>query len=481
MISNRLKSLKSMNDKDAVNLMFLLRSGNHCFYYQNLSFSILYFNFLSFYFFIGLLRNLGGICSDNLLTSCRTGTKHLIEEYVFEVVKKIYFLASVNDEELTNSIKIEYFNDLLKIVGRSALILHGGASFGPCHIGVARALYRAGMLPKIICGSFVGAIVAAILCTKDKDELEDLFDNENIEISAFNKREKMGGSSLQRKLSRLFKYGRIFDISILGEFVRNNMGDITFAEAFQKTGYILNITVYSKRKNEVPVLLNHLTSPEVVIWSAACASCSVPGLYEPINLLAKDSNGKIFPWTPSGIRLEAAEIISPNIHIQRLTELFNVNNFIVSQVPSYWSWRAGKTDVYKKSWYGELFRIIGREIRHRLWQIKEIGLLPQSLIRIEEFFETSWTGDILFKPIIFFSDIQYIFSNPTPQFIHYCIEKGEYSVWRRMTNLEIRCAIEFATEDALVKLNQQKHDQSNSDPLFIKDSLPLLKRAKSIQ
>lgn len=37
---------------------------------------------------------------------------------------------------------------------------------GMVHIGVIKALYEADRLPRIVCGSSAGAIVAAILCTR---------------------------------------------------------------------------------------------------------------------------------------------------------------------------------------------------------------------------------------------------------------------------------------------------------------------------
>jgi TAG lipase/lysophosphatidylethanolamine acyltransferase len=72
-------------------------------------------------------------------------------------------------------------------------------------------------------------------------------------------------------------------------------------EAFERTKRVLNITVSSTRKNETPRLLNYLTAPNVLIWSAACCSAAVIGLYETVDLLAKDSNGDIVHWSPSSI------------------------------------------------------------------------------------------------------------------------------------------------------------------------------------
>lgn len=79
------------------------------------------------------------------------------------------------------------------------------------------------------------------------------------------------------------------------------MGTTLKKEAFQKTGRILNIIVTASRKQEVPSVLNYLTAPNMLIWSAAVASCSSMGLYDQVTLLAKDENGDIVPFSPSGI------------------------------------------------------------------------------------------------------------------------------------------------------------------------------------
>lgn len=58
-------------------------------------------------------------------------------------------------------------------VGRSALLLSGGAILGMYHIGVVQALIEADCMPKIIAGSSAGSIIASILATKP---IEDFFD-----------------------------------------------------------------------------------------------------------------------------------------------------------------------------------------------------------------------------------------------------------------------------------------------------------------
>lgn len=106
--------------------------------------------------------------------------------------------------------------------------------------------------------------------------------------------------SLQRKLHRLRTKGVLQDISKLESFLRGLIGDFTFKEAYDRTGRILNITVSSLLGFGTPRLLNYLTSPDVLIWSAACASCAFPGLYEPVPLVAKDRFKRVVPYSHLG-------------------------------------------------------------------------------------------------------------------------------------------------------------------------------------
>jgi hypothetical protein len=90
---------------------------------------------------------------------------------------------------------------------------------------------------------------------------------------------------------------------------------MTFREAYLRTGRILNISVIPadrhsyvlccRRKsllNDLPVLdsptklLNYMTAPDTVIWSALLASSAVPGILNPVVLLQKLKNGSVVPW-----------------------------------------------------------------------------------------------------------------------------------------------------------------------------------------
>ena len=64
------------------------------------------------------------------------------------------------------------------------------------------------------------------------------------------------------------------NIKVIDELLKDNIGDITFEEAYAKSKRILNITVHTSRKNEIPHLLNYLTAPNVVS-SAWCKKADI--------------------------------------------------------------------------------------------------------------------------------------------------------------------------------------------------------------
>ena len=45
--------------------------------------------------------------------------------------------------------------------------------------------------------------------------------------------------------------------------------------------------------SDPPRLLNYLTAPHVLVWSAAVASSSLPGVFEANRLMVKDADGTV--------------------------------------------------------------------------------------------------------------------------------------------------------------------------------------------
>ena len=58
-------------------------------------------------------------------------------------------------------------------------------------------------------------------------------------------------------------------------------------------GRILNVAVSPADTNEPARVLNYLTAPHVVIWSAVSCSSAFPFLFMPQDLLARDSHGQL--------------------------------------------------------------------------------------------------------------------------------------------------------------------------------------------
>ena len=97
-------------------------------------------------------------------------------------------------------------------------------------------------------------------------------------------------------LVNFIKEGYLKDRRVLQQFTRDNTGDLTFQDVYDKTGWILNITVTGIGDHESYRVLNYLTAPNVLIWSAAVASCGIPYVYGPVEIYCKNENNEIVPF-----------------------------------------------------------------------------------------------------------------------------------------------------------------------------------------
>lgn len=155
----------------------------------------------------GLIRNLGGLTNPKLFTPCNSGTKMAIQLYVDEVINTLYMIAKhEDDEEVSTKVKLEYFADLSQSFGKTALLFTGGGSFGMMHLGVAKALVESRLMPRIICGSSIGSLIASLIGVCTDDKIVDLLDTEDLDLNldAF---EKRGEGGIRRKILRFLKHG----------------------------------------------------------------------------------------------------------------------------------------------------------------------------------------------------------------------------------------------------------------------------------
>lgn len=98
--------------------------------------------------------------------------------------------------------------------------------------------------------------------------MDILFNPFGIEYDCFSWKEK----TEVMKIARFLKDGVVMDMEHLQKFLQKYLGDRTFEEAYEETGWILNISVSSIHNKDVARLLNYVTSPNVLIWSAVSAS-----------------------------------------------------------------------------------------------------------------------------------------------------------------------------------------------------------------
>jgi len=234
----------------------------------------------------GLIRNLGNITAPKLYNQAFAGTKYLIEEYIAQIAECLEEISSLptvpatgarSDSNgapaLTMQMKLDFIHDTRQAFGRSTLVLQGGAVFGLCHLGVVKALFLRGLLPRIITGTGTGALIAALVSIHTMEELPRILKGDGIDLSAFAGK-TLGDSEVQplatrlatlkRRINRFIREGHFLDVRVLEECVRANVGDLTFEEAFNRTKRVLNITVAVGEDGGVPTLMNYITTPKVV-------------------------------------------------------------------------------------------------------------------------------------------------------------------------------------------------------------------------
>lgn len=217
-----------------------------------------------------LSRDLGGMSNPNLYKHTHIGTKKLIDRYIDTAIDTIATLVDLTGKRHDPE-EMKYVLDQIiaarQAFGRSALLLSGGATFGMNHIGVLKALWEAKLLPRIISGASAGSIVCSVFCARTDDEIPELL--KSFPYGDFAVFEGKGQEeNILQKTARFLKHGSFLDITHLARAMRVWLGDITFQESYNRTRKILNICVSSAGIYELPRLLNYITAPNVLIWSA---------------------------------------------------------------------------------------------------------------------------------------------------------------------------------------------------------------------
>ena len=350
--------------------------------------------------------------------------------------------------------------------GATALALSGGGALGTYHFGVVRALHDSRLLPDAICGTSAGSIVASFCCCRNDSELaRDLYDD-----AALSNNLKCFESTPWECLKRLYKHGACYDSERWMDIARWFANDaaiqnMTFLEAFERSGRALAITVCATGKKAPPVLLTHKTSPHVVIISAIVATSAVPRLLPPQILLEKDpSSGELRPQAGSELYIDGS--IAHDIPAAALREAFNARFVVASQVnphmqPMFYHAHgdAGEPNrwgsVGEASWRGgyalaalELF--LRKDMAAKLEFLRDVDATPGWSGRV---FTQSPRGCVTITPRLRWTDGFRLFSNPTPASLRNDCREGRVATYQKLAMLRTRVHVERALQDACAQLH----------------------------
>jgi len=236
--------------------------------------------------------------------------------------------------------------ELERAHGKAALVLSGGGSFGAFHLGVVRKLHERNVLPRVVAGSSSGALIGAIVCTRTPSELALTLHRDYLEENA---RGYFGNGPL-KMLASFLRKGYLQDVAHFQGWLMDLFGPMTFQEAYERSGRSLSICVSQAHSKEPPRLLNHVTAPHVLVWSAVACSCAFPCLFPAQELFVKGPDGRIMEQSQMIRRTASSKwrdgCLTENLPLQGLQELFNVNFVLASQANLFLSaWLSTKNTV----------------------------------------------------------------------------------------------------------------------------------------
>ena len=409
-----------------------------------------------------ILRNLGSVTSPSRVSvsadaTSSFGVPRAVREYISEIKTQLRMIAE--DDQVTIQEKLVFLQETRHCFGRTALMMSGGGTLGTFHVGVARALNRRHLLPRVLAGSSVGSIVAAIIASRTQEELDEFFSDEHFwdllpDLTFFS------GNDPLSALKHYMRTGALHDIDFFQRCLRALFGDLTFQEAYDRSGgRILSVCVCATRPGEKPRLLNYLTSPHVVLWSAVAASCAFPSLFPPQPLLAKSRNGAFVPWQPEGKlgpRRWRDGSLEADLPMDGLRELFNCNYFVVSQTNPHIvpilrvkRWFASRSRFFAMCAY-----LVETEWKHRCHQV--LDLVPQiDVFDLFKLFGQQWEGDATAVMWYTWKQFSRIASNPTKDYLFETATMGEKEIWPKLAAIEHACGIELVLDECVATLRHK--------------------------
>jgi NTE family protein len=378
----------------------------------------------------GIHGNMGGMGKPVLYARAKFGTKELVHDYVDGISDSLDHLAQLDSEHPNFLERLDFFRRASKCYGKSALMLSGGAVLGNFHVGVVKALVEQDLLPEVISGASAGSMIAAVLGTRTDEELQHFLDADNLGKVLLTEVALVNG--------RLSESSPRINHQLLKEKIAKLIPDITFQEAFEKTGRHINISISPSDVHQTSRLLNAIASPNVYIRKAVLASCAVPGIYPPVMLEAKNVHGHPQPYLATRRWIDGS--VSDDLPAKRLARLYGVNHFIVSQTNPIVLWAVRDAKAEDSGIMPALRQLGGRSL-------KEVSKVGNSVAR--KYFKNSprvrrianivysvinqeYTGDINIIPRYRFFDPRKLLTELTPDELQFFILEGERATWPKL-------------------------------------------------
>lgn len=377
----------------------------------------------------GIHGNMGGMGRPVLYRRALTGSKLLISDYIDELCRSLEQLASPAADDIPLGKRLHFFQRASHCYGRSALMLSGGGTLGYFHFGVIRALIEQGLCPEVVSGASAGAFVAAVLGTRTDNEFLALFEDRWLarELTANRGDVRLGFLRRDRP-----------DPEIVRREMERFIPDMTFLEAYEKTGRAINITISPLEPRQTSRLLNHIASPTVTVLSAVMASSALPGVFPPVQLEARGDGGQREAYLPDRKWIDGS--LSQDLPAKRLARLYGVNHFIVSQVmPGLGRERKSEPGIQKtlsdasvaatKQMVRGFFDILQRRTRVP-------APVGSAINVISGLIDQQFTGDINIFPGYGFGGLGKVLKLLEEDEMVELIEAGERATWPKLPQIE---------------------------------------------
>lgn len=392
----------------------------------------------------GIHGNLSGIGSPALYDRAKFGTKQLVEDYIEEVVSALQYLGNRRVKKVSDREKLQFFDRAAHCFGRSAFVMSGAGTLLYFHLGVVKALWEQRLLPRVISGSSGGALVAALVGTHTNRELAKVFDPQYLALEV----EREAG--VMRYLS--LNSSKQIPIEEVIEIIERRIPDLTFEEAWEKTGMHVNIPVAPAEVHQKSRLLNATTSPNVMVREAVLASCAVPGFYPPVTLVARNVDGEKQPYLASRQWIDGS--VAEDLPLKRLARLYGVNHSIVSQTnpavlpflqsakdrESFWTILQHAGVSTAKEWSLAAAKMARIPIRNYDRLNKQLGIFMSLLSQ-------TYTGDINILPPSRVHNPLKLLSNRTQDETLQMIRNGERATWPKIEKIRLQTRISRTLDD----------------------------------